>query len=67
MIIDTSALVAITFAEPGHQELIAKLTGAPSAGIGTPTIAETGVDIISVGALSFSNHAQNIILRIDAS
>lgn len=43
MIIDTSALIAITFAEPGHQELIAKLTGALSAGIGTPTIAETGV------------------------
>jgi ribonuclease VapC len=43
VIVDTSALVAITFAEPGHQELIAKLTGAPRAGIGTPTIAETGV------------------------
>jgi ribonuclease VapC len=43
VIIDTSALVAITFAEPGHQELIAKLAGAASAGIGTPTIAEAGV------------------------
>ena len=32
MIVDTSALVAITFAEPGHGELIAKLAAAPSAG-----------------------------------
>ena len=43
MIVDSSALVAITFREPGHSELIAKLTAAPSAGIGTPTLAETGL------------------------
>lgn len=43
MIVDSSALVAVTFREPGHEELIAKLAGAPSAGIGTPTLAETGL------------------------
>ena len=43
MIVDSSALVAITFREPGHAELIAKMTAAPSAGIGTPTLAETGL------------------------
>jgi ribonuclease VapC len=43
VIVDTSALIAITFREPGHQELIGKLTSAPSAGIGTPTLAETGL------------------------
>ncbi|MGH3276159.1 MAG: type II toxin-antitoxin system VapC family toxin [Streptosporangiaceae bacterium] len=43
MIVDSSALVAVIFREPGHEEIIAKLTGAPSAGIGTPTIAETGL------------------------
>jgi len=42
VIVDSSALVAITFREPGHQQLIEKVTGAPSAGIGTPTLAETG-------------------------
>ena len=47
MIVDTSALVAITFAEPGHGELIAKLAAAPSAGIGTPTLAETGLVLAS--------------------
>ena len=47
MIVDTSALIAITFAEPGHRDLIAKLADAPSAGIGTPTLAETGLVLAS--------------------
>ena len=47
MIVDTSALIAITFAEPGHRDLIAKLADAASAGIGTPTLAETGLVLAS--------------------
>lgn len=47
MIVDSSALVAITFAEPGHRGLIAKLASAPSAGIGTPTLAETALVLAS--------------------
>ncbi len=43
MIVDTSALVAITFREPGHEQLIERVTGTASAGIGTPTLAETGL------------------------
>jgi len=43
VIVDSSALVAITFREPGHEQLIEKVTGAASAGIGTPTLAETGL------------------------
>ncbi len=43
MIVDTSALVAIVFQESGHRELIAKLSASPDAGIGTPTLTETGV------------------------
>ncbi|MGO8885455.1 MAG: type II toxin-antitoxin system VapC family toxin [Streptosporangiaceae bacterium] len=42
---DSSVLVAVTFRERGHEELIAKMTGASSAGIGTPTLAETGLVI----------------------
>lgn len=47
MIVDTSALVAVTFREPGYQDLITKLADAPSAGIGTPTITETGLVLAS--------------------
>jgi ribonuclease VapC len=47
VIVDTSALIAVTFAEPGHRDLIAKLAGAPSAGIGTPTLTETALVLAS--------------------
>lgn len=47
MIVDTSALIAITFAEPGHPDLITKLADTPAAGIGTPTLAETGLVLAS--------------------
>jgi ribonuclease VapC len=43
VIVDSSALVAITFREQGHHELIEKVTSAGPAGIGTPTLAETGL------------------------
>lgn len=60
MIVDTSALVAITFAEPGYQELVAKLAGAPSAGIGTPTLAETGV----VLAARLGHDSRDLVIRL---
>lgn len=43
MIVDTSALIAIVFKEPGHEELIHKMSEAEYLGIGTPTLAETGI------------------------
>ena len=43
MIVDASALIAIALREPGHQTVVAKLTAASEAGIGTPTLVETGI------------------------
>jgi hypothetical protein len=43
VIVDSSALVAILLAEPGHQVLVDHLARAPVVGIGAPTLAETGV------------------------
>jgi ribonuclease VapC len=43
MIIDTSAIIAIVFKEPGYQQLIDKLAEAEYLGIGTPTLAEVGI------------------------
>lgn len=60
MIVDSSALVAIAFAEPGCQELITKLAGAPSAGIGTPTLAETGV----VLAARLGQDSRDLVIRL---
>ena len=43
MIVDTSAVLAIIFAEPGYEDLIAALTEAESAGIAAPSVAEAGI------------------------
>ena len=43
MIVDSSALVAILLAEPGHQGLVDHLAKAAAVGVGAPTLAETGI------------------------
>lgn len=43
MIIDSSALIAVVFREPEHDELIRKMSDAEYLAIGTPTLAETGI------------------------
>jgi ribonuclease VapC len=43
VIVDSSALVAIVFQEPGYEELIEKLALAGPKGISTPTLVETGI------------------------
>jgi ribonuclease VapC len=43
VIVDTSALAAVVFREPGFETPIKKLTSASSVGIGTPTLAELGL------------------------
>lgn len=43
MILDTSAIVAIVFREPGYERLLRRITEEGEIGIGTPTLAETGI------------------------
>ena len=43
MIVDTSALVAVTLQASGFEDLITVLEGSPFSGIGTPTLVETGI------------------------
>lgn len=43
MILDTSAIVAILLAEPGHEQLIARLGGSATVGVGAPTLAEATI------------------------
>ena len=39
MIVDTSAILAIVFKEPGYESLIDKLLAPWRKGVGTPTLA----------------------------
>ena len=43
MIVDSSALLAIVFREPGWEQLIERLQSAGAVAAGTPTLAETGI------------------------
>lgn len=43
MIVDSSALLAIVFREPGFDRLLEVMAGEASAAVGTPTLAETGI------------------------
>jgi ribonuclease VapC len=40
VILDTSAILAILFKEPGFEELLPKLDLAPRRGVGSPTLLE---------------------------
>jgi ribonuclease VapC len=43
VIVDTSAVVAVIFREPGYEALVEKLAGGPPSGIGAATLVETGI------------------------
>ena len=43
MILDTSALLAIVFREPGFEDLLERIRRAPAVAAGAPTLAETGI------------------------
>ena len=43
MIIDTSAIVAIVFREPGYEAVIERLAAASTVAAGAPTLAETSI------------------------
>ncbi len=43
MILDTSAILAIIFREPEHDEFLRKIAGAPTVGLGAPTLVETTI------------------------
>lgn len=43
MILDTSAIVAIVFREPGESDFVHRIGAAATVGIGAPTPAETAL------------------------
>ena len=47
MILDSSALLALVFREPGYERLISALASAEWLGVGAPTWAETGIVLSS--------------------
>lgn len=46
-VLDSSAIVAILLAEPGYEELLAKIGDADLVAVGAPTLVETGLVLSS--------------------
>jgi ribonuclease VapC len=61
LILDSSAILAILFREPGFDTFVEKLASAPSAGVGAPTLAETGV-VLSARLGADSKRALSLFL-----
>jgi ribonuclease VapC len=43
LILDTSAILAILFREPEHDDFLRKIGAAPTVGVGGPTLVETTI------------------------
>lgn len=43
MTLDSSALIAILFSEPGYLEIVDAILGADAVRVGTPTLVEAGI------------------------
>jgi ribonuclease VapC len=43
VIVDSSALLAVAFQEPGYESVLRRITDAQAVAAGAPTLAETGI------------------------
>lgn len=43
MIVDSSAILAVAFREPGHEAILERIREADAVAAGAPTLAETGI------------------------
>ncbi len=60
MIVDTSALLAIVFQEPGYEDVLDRILSAPVVAAGSPSLAEAGIVLDArLGA-----HAHGLLERI---
>ncbi len=63
MIVDTSAIVAVIFEEPGYEDLLARLAAAAEPGVGAPTLVEASV----VLSARLGRDAQPLLARFTAA
>ena len=67
MILDSSALIAILFAEPGYLDLVDRVLEADRAGVGAPTLAETGLVFIGRGGGKNADAVAGLIEELGVS
>lgn len=67
MILDSSALIAILFAEPGYLDLVDHILEADRAGVGAPTLAETSLVFIGRRAGRHAGAVERLIEELGVS
>ncbi len=60
MILDSSAIIAVLFKEPGFETLVGKIARADAVAVGAPTLAETGL----VVAARIGADAEGLLVRL---
>lgn len=64
MTIDTSALVAVLFSEPGYLDLVDRLLEADVARIGAPTLVETSLVFVGRGGRSGARDVAGLVAEL---
>lgn len=67
MILDSSALIAVLFAEPGYLDLVDRILDADRAGVGAPTLVETGLVFIGRGGGRNAEAVEGLIEELHVS
>jgi ribonuclease VapC len=64
MTLDSSALVAILFAEPGHLELVDKILDAEHVRIGAPTLVEASLVFAGRRKAASADEAEGLVREL---
>ena len=67
MILDSSAIIAILFAEPGSLDLVDRILEADRAAVGAPTLAETGLVFVGRGGGRNADPVERLIEELGVS
>lgn len=67
MTLDSSALVAIVFGEPGYLELVDRILQADVVRVGAPTLAETTIVLTARGRTSMRRELGAVLRELDVT
>lgn len=66
MILDTSAIVAISLKEPDHTQFVEKVVAARRIGVGAPTLIETGMVLTAKMGSDARSYLDNFVSQVSA-
>ena len=67
MTLDSSALVAILFAEPGHLDLVDRILEADRVRVGAPTLTETSLVFAGRGGAKSAESVEGLVKELGVS